>query len=147
MRVLCRHGHFAFYPRKSSDIGRFSETYGLDLERQDDFYTFPKLVDAPKYSLTGKPYINLPALSTFEGDPWDVMAENDFVYHIGFETIVPKLTIVSIIELTPVGLYFMFDGTLIQPGSRTLTGQQILSYSGEIFEDKIQLRVLEFSYD
>jgi hypothetical protein len=147
MRVLCRHGHFSFYPRAASDIARFSNFFGVSLKREQDYFTFEGLIDAPKYSLTGMPYVNLPAITTYEGEPWDVMRENGFVYDLRVNLLVPKLSVVAFVELPQVGFYFRAGGSLIQPGSRTLLGRQILSYSGEFVEEGFSLRVLEYDYE
>lgn len=147
MRVLCRHGHFSFYPRDADDISRFSNYFSVTLKREEDYYTFERLFEAPHYSLLGKPYINLPAIETYEGSPWDVMRENGFVYHLGTGLIVPKASIVSIVEIPMVGHYFRAGGSLIQPGSRTLLGRQILSYSGEFIKEGLSLRISEFEYE
>ena len=147
MRILCRHGHFAFYPKKASDIARFSNYFSVSLKREQDYYTFAGLYQAPKYSLLGKIYLNLPAIETYEGNPWEVMKENNFVYHLGLGVLVPKLSIVGMAELPLVGFHFLGGGALVQPGVRSLTGQQILSYSGEFIEEGYSLRITEFSYE
>ncbi len=148
MRVVCRHGHFAFYPRKASDIYKFANSFDVELEREEDYFTFSGLVGAPKYSLAAKPYLNLlPATTTYEGAPWEVMRENDFVYNISLGLVVPKLTIIGIVELTQKGFFYVCNVPLLQPGVRTLLGRQILSYSGEFHEDQFYLRVVEFGYE
>lgn len=147
MRVLCRHGHFAFYPKRASDIAEFASRYGFTLEPEEDYYTFSALAGAPKYSLLGNIYLNLPAIKTYEGTPWEVMKQNSFVYSLTTGLIVPKLAVVQIVELHSLGLHYIFDGAILQPGSRTLLGGQILSYSGEVLTDKFQMRVSEFSYE
>lgn len=147
MRVLCRHGHFAFYPRKSSDIGRFSNYFGVTLKREEDYFTFSGLYGAEHYSILGKPYLNLLGLKTYEGKPWDIMRENGFIYHLGLGIIAPKLSITSVLDIAQVGFFFVASGALIQPGTRNLIGGQILSYSGEFTEEGFNLRVLEFSYE
>lgn len=147
MRVLCRHGHFAFYPRTSTDIATFVNRYGQELVRAGEFYTFPLLVDAPDYSLQGKPYLNLPALSTFEGKPWDVMRENGFVYSIATGLLVPKLSVTVFINPPRTGMYLTAETPLIQPGSRNITGQQLLSYDAEFDPKTFILRVREFNYE
>lgn len=148
MRVLCRHGHFAFYPSKTSDIARFSNYFDEELVRDGDFYTFPLLKQAPRYSIAGKPYLTLPALKTYEGRaPWDVLRENGFVYHILSGLLVPKASITILINPPLAGFYFLAQSPLIQPGSRNTLGQQILSYDGEFFQDTVQLKVREFSYE
>src|SRR4051812_4712842 len=103
MRVLCRHGHFAFYPRKASDINQFSQSFGVTLKREEDYYTFPRLQGAPKYSLLGKLYVNLPALATYEGMPWEVMKANDFVYNVQLGLLVPKLAVIGLTEINQKG--------------------------------------------
>lgn len=147
MRVLCRHGHFAFYPRKASDIARFSNYFGITLKREQDYYTFESLYDAPHYSLFGKTFLSVPAITTYQGHPWEVMRENGFVYHLGLSAVVPKLSIVAVTDLPLVGYFFSASGALIQPGTRTLVGRQILSYSGEFTEEGYSLRVSEFAYE
>lgn len=147
MRVLCRHGHFAFYPRRATDIALFANMFNYELEPEEDYYTFSGLAGADTYSLLGKIYLNLPAIATYEGRPWEVMRENNFVYHLATGLIVPKLGVVGVIDINQVDLYFMSDAALIQPGLRTLLGQQVLSYSGEIFLDKLQMRISEFAYE
>ena len=144
MRVLCRSGHFAFYPRNASDLAQFSNYFDVTLKRERDYYTFEGLYGAESYSLTLKPYLNLPALETFEGDPWDVMKENGFVYSLALGIIVPKLAIISIVEVPLVGFYFRAGGSLLQPGSRTLTGDLIMSYSGEFVDEGLSLRISEY---
>lgn len=147
MRVLCRHGHFAFYPRNASEIAKFSNYFNVTLKRENDYFTFSSLFGAKNYSILGKPYLNLPAVKTFEGLPWYVMKANGFVYDISLGVLIPKLSVISVIELPLVGFYFRAGGSLIQPGSRTLTGQQILSYSGEFVDQGLSLNVVEFDYE
>lgn len=146
MRVLCRHGHFAFYQAYSGEVAEFTNYFGLTLERDGEFYTFPLLAGAPDYSLAGKAYLGLAAVKTFEGIPWEVLKENGFVYNIATGKIVPKLSIIA--QTSPVlsGYYFISDSKLIQPGSRDKLGNQILSYDAEFVFEYQQLRVTEFSY-
>jgi hypothetical protein len=147
MRVICRHGHFAFYPRRASDIYTFATSFNVELEREQDYFTFSGLVGAEEYSLLGKTYLDLPAIKTYQGRPWEVMKANDFIYNMSLETIVPKSSIVGVTELTQKGLFYVCNVPLLQPGVRTVLGRQILSYSGEFSEDKFYLRILEFSYE
>ncbi len=147
MRVLCRHGHFAFYPKRPGDVARFMEFFEVDLVRDGDFYTFPLLQDAPKYSLAVKPYLGIPATTTFEGDPWAVMRENGFVYHIASGLLVPKQAVFIPINPILTGYYFLAESPLIQPGSQNAAGQKILSYDAEYMQEVNQLRVTEFAYE
>ncbi len=145
MRVLCRHGHIALYPRRASDVNTFAASFGVEIEREEDYYTFSGLIDAPEYSLKGSPYLDLPATITFQGKPWDVMKENNFLYNIALKKLVPKASIVAITEITQKGLFYVCNTSILQPGVRTRSGDQILSYSGEFYEDKFYLRITEFS--
>ncbi len=147
MRVICRHGHYAFYPRKTSDIYQFANSFDFDLVREEDYFTFAALKGAPRYSLAGSPYLDVPALETFEGNPWDVMRENDFVYNVDSEILVPKASVMATVEISQKGLFYVTNVPLLQAGSRNVLGRQILSYSGEFQEDRFYLRLLEFSYE
>lgn len=147
MRVLCRHGHIAFYPRQATEIARFTQYFGVELERVRDFYTFPLLAEAPDFSLEGLAYLDVPALATFEGEPWDVMRENGFVYNVDKESIVRKETILTQINSPLVGQFYLPGVPLVQPGSRNASGNQILSYDGEYMIDLNQLRLSGFHYE
>lgn len=147
MRVICRHGHFAFYPRKASDVSRFSNFYDVTLVRERDYFTFDGLEGADSYSLALKPWLNLPAIKTYEGMPWEVMKANDFVYSLTLGIVVPKLSIVGLVELIQVGFHYIVQGSLLQPGMRTILGRQILSYSGEIVDEGASLRISEYDYE
>ena len=148
MRVICRHGHIAFYPRKASDVTRFCGYFGVELERVGEYYTFPALAALDRYSIVGNTFGNLPAVKTFEGEsPWEIMKENGFVYHIDGEILIPKSLIAIKINPPLVGEFFIAESPLIQPGSRNAAGLQILSYDGEYLDGLFQLRVSEFSYE
>lgn len=147
MRVLCRHGHFSFYPRDEAEVFRFSSFYEETLVRDRDFYTFEFLKDAPKYSIKGKPFLGLPAQVTFEGEPWEVMRENGFVYNLALGLVVLKAAVTLIVNPQVSEGFFLAESPLIQPGSRTFTGQQILSYDAEYLGDTSQLRVFEVEYE
>jgi hypothetical protein len=116
------------------------------LVAERDYYTFEGLKDAPSYSLTLSPYLNLPAIKTFEGEPWEVMRENDFVYSLSLEILVPKLSIIGLADLPLVGYVFR-GGTILQPGTRNLLGQQILSYDGEYIDEAYGLRLSGYEYE
>lgn len=148
MRVICRHGHFAFYPRNASEVGQYVEMFETPLIRENDYFTFEGLVGAPRWSLAGLAYKNLVANANFEGRaPWEVMKANGFVATNGTGVLVAKSTIT--VQLNPplARYFFLPESLLIQPGSRNAAGQQILSYSGEFRQDTMQLYVTEFSYE
>ena len=143
MRILCRHGHFSFYPRDAEDISRFCDLFDEELVRVDDFYTFSYLEDVPNYSLLGKTFLGLPATATFEGQPWDVMKENGYVYSLALKLVVPKVSIVNVIRLELVDNFWTLDNPIIQPASLNPVGQRIMSYDAQYFRETSQLRVSE----
>ncbi len=76
------------------------------------------------------------------------MAANGFVYDLTLGILVPKLSVISTVDLPLVnGYYYRAGGSLIQPGSRSATGEQILSYGAEFIAEGVSLRILEFSYE
>lgn len=148
MRVLVRHGHFAFFPKRANDIDRFSTFFGQDLVSEDDYYTFEGLAGLPRYSLAVKAFGNLPAIKTYEGrGPWEVMRENDFVYSLTLGLLVPKLSIVKLSQPILTDGYFLSESPIYQPGMRDKSGRQILSYDAEFVSDNNQLRILGVSYE
>lgn len=146
MRVLCRHGHYAFYPRNEKDISRFSSYYDEELVRERDFYTFPRLQNAPNYSLAGKLYQGTIAIRTFAGEPWEIMRENNYVYHIASGLLVPKAGITIIVDPPQIGYSFLAQSPLLQAGSFNSAGQRLLSFDGEFLQSNFQFRVSEFEY-
>lgn len=147
MRVLVRHGHFSFYPRTAEDLARFQRMLGIYLTSVDDYYTFPTLALADRFSIAAHPYVNLPALITCERrEPWQVMRANGFVYHLATGLLVPALSIIGVVDIAESAYYYM-QSSILQPGSRLLTGQQILGYDAEYHLDTCQLRILELTYE
>lgn len=148
MRVLCRHGYFSFYPKRARDVARYARFFDQALVRVSDFYTFEALAELPRYSLTAKVFGNLPALTTYEGrGPWDVMRENGFVYHIQSKLLVPKLTVIGVVQSPRSDSYGISPAPLIQPGTRDASGEQILSYDAEFIQDSVQLKLIEVDYE
>lgn len=147
MRVLCRHGHYSFFPRTESDLGRFVNYYQQELVSDGDFYTFPFLKNLETFSLPLILYKNLPGNSIFEGKPWEVMKENGFVYSLGLKVLVPKESITYVINPPKTGFYFTSQTPMIQAGSFNSAGRQILSFDAEYQFDIQKLRVREFSYE
>lgn len=150
MRIICRHGHFAFYPEHAGDLSRFVSYYGIALARDpdEDFYTFPLLVGAPNYSLVGKAYLGLAAIATFGGrHSWDVLRANGFVYSLTSKGLVPKASIMINVNPPLVGYYYLGQSQLVQPGSLNVNGQRIISYDAELLQDYNELRISEFEYE
>lgn len=128
MKIICRHGHFLFDETEPGEIGRFSMVYDVELEALGDLFTFPFLVDAEKFSLVGKTYLNLPATKMFEGEPWEIMKANGLVYDLGLDLLKPVLTVVSVVELMESDFYYV-SKSLIQPGSLLKSGDRIVDYT------------------
>ncbi len=148
MRVLVRHGHFAFFPKTAKEVAKFASYFDQDLVRVDDYYTFESLAELPRYSIMIKPFGNLPAITTYEGrGPWEVMRENDFVYNVGLKLLVPKLAVVGMVTLLRSDAYMICPTPLYQPGMRDASGRQILSYDGEYMPENFQLKIREVSYE
>lgn len=145
MRILCRHGHIAFYQSYAGEIARFMEFFGVELIREGEFYTFLKLAGAPKYSIAGMPYLGLPAKVTFEGEPWEILKANGYVYQIATGLIVPKESILYTFTPEQTGYYYLWDGPLIQPGAWA-EGNQVLSWDAMYDDEMVLTKVSELSY-
>jgi hypothetical protein len=146
MRVLCRHGHFALFPNFAGEIAEFCRYFEVDLVRTGDFYTFPLLKEAPTHSIQGKPYLGVPAAVTFEGDPWDVMRENGFVYRISSGAIVLKSAVTGVLDVSTLGNHYLSNG-FIQPGVRDKSGNQVLSYDANYNQAWLQLKISGYDYE
>lgn len=148
MKVICRHGHFAFYPTRAEEVAQFCRYFELELTLNGDYWTFDNLAELPRYSLAGKVFGNLPALETYEGrHAWDVMRENNFVYSLSTGLLLPKASVTFLITPLHNGDSWVSQTPLIQPGSRDATGMQVLSYDGYFSRNFEQLSVSGFSYE
>lgn len=142
MRIVCRHGHYAFFPRGAADVQRFAQFFNLDLVLDQEFYTFRNLKGLAFYSLKGKQYGNGPiAKVTFSGKPWEVMQANGFVYDLNSGLIVDKASIGFTTKLTRTDFYWYVETTLIQAGSFNQSGEKILNFDAELDSATNQLRV------
>lgn len=129
MRIRCRHGFFTFHEEVLGEVSKFASNFELDLVPYEDAFTFENLADAEEYSLFGKPYLNLPAIKTFEGTPWEILEENDFVYSLALNLIVPIQSIVTTFSLSQSDYYYLADG-LLQPGAFSgLGGGRLINYT------------------
>lgn len=127
VKIKCRHGFFTFHEEKAGEISKFAYLFDLDLVPFRDAYTFESLVDAESYSLAGKLYLNLPAIKTFEGEPWEVLEENKFVYGLSLGALIPIETIIDPITVSKSDYYYLQTG-LIQPGC-LIGGKRVINYS------------------
>lgn len=132
MRILCRHGHYAFYPEGPRELGRLAENFSLDFLPERDYFTFAKLAGLETYSIKGKPYGNfLPATKTYQGLPWEVMRENGFVWSLALKTLVPKSTIVTVAKPSPLAWAWQSQTMFFQAGS-LVSGERIVSFDGNL---------------
>lgn len=146
MRILCRHGHYAFYPDYASELAEFCQHFEITLEREDDFYTFPQLIGLADYSLKTLVYKDLPATKTFEGKPWEVMRENGFVFNLSLNKLFPRQSITSILTPVQTGGFISVDVPIVQAGSLVPTGNRIVDYDAFFVEEYKQLKIMGVKY-
>lgn len=145
MRVLCRHGHYAFYPRYAGELTEWGNAFKKTLVRSGDFFTFAELAEAPRYSIAGLAYLGADTAVTYEGqEPWEVMQANDLMYQISESKVVLKSEINITINPKLVGDYFEAQSPLIQAGSFLANGKRVLSFDGEYSERFFRLYVNQF---
>lgn len=147
MRVLCRFGHFAFFPNDSREVGRFISIFGKELVRAGDFYTFPLLAGLGDFCLVEKPYGGVEAKVSYEGTPWEIMRENSWVYSIADAELVEKTSILSTFKPQLVNYFYIANTPLVQPGSIGPQSLRVDSYDGELDLDAAYtLRIRELQY-
>lgn len=129
MKVKCNHGYFIFEETEVGQISDFSYITGKKIIARENYYTFEPLTRVDKYSLKAKPILNLPAIKTFEGEPWEVLEANGFVYDFRTDIIVPIASIVLTTTLNLVGNRYISQGLLL-PGCFDQSGRKIKSFSG-----------------
>jgi hypothetical protein len=128
LKIKCLHGFFLFTETQVGQVSDFIKGTEIELVAENDYFTFEKLIDAPHYSLVGKPYIGAVITSSLEGKPWEIMRENNLVYNLTLDLVVPLLSITQIVSVLNGGNKYLSNG-LIQPGSLTTSGQRIISYT------------------
>lgn len=145
MRVKCIHGFFIFQETKVGQVSDFMSLTGLELVPWRDAYTFAYLEEAPDFSLAGLELLGVPAIKTFEGEPWEVFEANGFVYDFSLGVIVPIATIVEPISISLAGNRYVSNG-LILPGSITDEGEKVKGYSGWFSRDTLRWLYSEVEY-
>lgn len=146
MRVLCRHGHYAFFPQIDEDIGRFSIVFDRPLFRVQDYFTFEGLKDFPDYSLASETFGGLPFTKTFEGFPWEVMEQNLWVYHLSAKKLVLRETINAVVELPTTGKMVLAPSPLMQAGCLNPNGKRLVSYDGFFSTKSFRLLMVDATY-
>lgn len=145
MRVRCIHGYFIFEETRVGQISDFMSYFGLTLFPKDNYYTFEKLIDAPKYSLLGKPLLGFNAIETFEGEPWQVFEKNQVIYDFTLDQLIPISSVTKSAIVKPSGNRFYSPG-LILPGSLTAEGMRIKDYAAWFSRDRLTWLYTEVSY-
>lgn len=128
MKIKCLHGFFIFEETKTAQAADFVSLTGLALAPWRADFTFEALAAAPDYSLQGKALLGLPAVKTFEGEPWEVFAANGFVYNFSTGLMVPIASITTMVQIAAAGPVYFSPG-LIQPGSLTPIGARVRDFS------------------
>lgn len=128
MIIKCRHGFFTFEEESPGEISKFASFFDASLVSYRGTFTFEELSEAAEYSILSKPYLGVPAIKTFEGDPWEIMAENDLVYDLSLKSVVPIETIVTSASVIKSD-FFYYQEKLIQPGSFLSGGGRVLGYT------------------
>lgn len=153
MRVLCRHGHFAFFPKNRDEVLHFKKFFGRDLYQEEDYFTFLTLKGLPRWSQIGRPLAlaaPLPAIITYEGrHPWDVMLKNAFVYSLVTGLVVPIAAVVDVVNLPQTTFSTVAPIPLMQPGAAivggTIPANVLLGYEGEL--DLFKRRLYVYSLE
>jgi hypothetical protein len=146
MKVSCQHGFFKFWEAKAGQISDFISTYGFDLISENDYFTFSFLSDAPKYSIAGGEYLGALATKTFEGEPWEVMRENNLVYDFNLDKVVLIETIIQPVQLKTTDRYILADG-MILPGSLTDAGERVTDYAAFYLFDSVKFKYSEVTVE
>lgn len=145
MRLRCIHGYFIFQETKVGQIADYMSLTGLSLVSRDDYFTFESLQEAPEYSLAGKSYLGVPAIATYEGNPWEVFEENGLVYNFATDLVVPISTIVQKTIINLAGNRYTSPG-LILPGSLTDEGLRVKGYAAWYSRDRQSWLYTEVDY-
>lgn len=145
MRLKCIHGYFIFQETKVGQISDYMSLTGLSIVAKHDYFTFEFLKDAPEYSLTGKSYLGVPAVATYEGNPWEVFEENGFVYNFATGLVVPIASIVQKTVVKLAGNRYVSPG-LILPGSLTDEGKRVKGYAAWYSRDRQSWLYTEVDY-
>ncbi len=152
MRVVVRHGHFAFYPHDKTEVLHFRRIFENMLFAEDNFFTFIGLVNLPRWSQIGKPYglLGTPAIANYAGEPYEVMRANRFVYSMKTALIVPSATFAAFsINFKQSSDFIISPIPFVQPGCLFAVDNVprgvLTGYTGElnIREQKLSIASVE----
>jgi len=145
MRINCQHGFLTFDEIGPGEISNFISQFGLTIVRTDEYYTVDFLKTAPSHSILGKSYLNLPAIASYAGKPWEVMRANGFVYDYITDQLVPISSVTRRFGTFLTNNYYVSTG-LILPGSITDDGQHVTDYAAWFSPDTMQFKYTEIKY-
>lgn len=145
MKLKCYHGYFIFKESRIGEVTDYTKLTGLSILPKDDYFTFEKLLSVDDYSLKGKPIVDMPAIKTFSGKPWEVMEANGFVFDFSLGVVVPIDSITTETTLSQTNNAFLSPG-LILPGSLLRSGQRVKGYSAFFSFNTLTWRYSEVDY-
>lgn len=146
MRIKCLHGFFIFEEQACGQLSRFISMTGLAIVPYGKQYTFETLSNAKKYSIAGNEYLGAIATKTFEGEPWEVMRENKFVYDFNKDQLIDIETVSQNFTMKQSNNYLISNG-LILPGSLMEGGQRVKEYSAWYLFDSAKFRYSEVLFE
>lgn len=129
MKVKCLHGFFIFEETQAGQVSDYLSLTGFPLVPWRSCFTFDTLATLKDYALQGVLYGDLPAVKTYEGEPWEIFEANNFVFNFALGLIVPIATITLSVKIELAGNYYISSG-LILPGSVVSNGKRVKNYSG-----------------
>lgn len=145
MKIKCLHGFFMFEETRVGQVFDFMSYTGFRLVPRESYFTFETLQEAPKYSLNKKPVLGVPAIKTFEGEPWEVFEANGLVYDFTLDLVRKIETVTLQTQIQTAGNRFISPG-LILPGSINQNGQRVRDFSGYFSRDTLKWLYTEVSY-
>jgi hypothetical protein len=146
MIIKCNHGYYKFYEETPEEIAKFNTFYGQDLTAKDDYYTFAALKDLEKYSIKGALYGALTALESFEGEIWEVMRKNGFVYDFLNKVLSFKSITGGYFKARQLYGFNVHTGLLL-PGSFSDDNIKITGYHCKVSLSNLIFNYTEFFYE
>lgn len=145
MRIKCLHGYFIFEETKVGQISDFMSRYGFSLVPVGTYYTFEAIAETPRHSIAGKTIFGIPALQTFEGEPWEVFEANEIAYNFSLGLVLPMSSMFQVTRIEKSGNKFISPGLLL-PGSTTEGGQRVRDYTAWYSRDTLKFLYSEVVY-
>ena len=146
MKIRCSHGFYYFREEKIGEISDFISLYGLSLSAENDYYTFDLLLGAPKYSILGNTYLGADVIKTFEGEPHEILRQNELVYNFQKGVVEPISNVSINISIFNAGNYYSSNG-LIVAGSIMDDGQRVRDYSATFTKGSRVFKYSEVNFE